>query len=263
MSPTEKTEFVRELLKTHRMAGKDISTEPALIADWLEEFDSYPCPALLAALRKHRQKSPHTPKPADIYGYLDGAKAEDGRPSGNEAWGMLIGVIRDERITGVMTDEIRSAWGICQPILDLGDDVGARMAFLAAYEREIGIARQNRQPARWTVTLGTDRHGRQAAIEAAVSARRISQEHAHSLLPGVQTSSLSQIAGLLEGPDASAQDVKTAERLRALASMLRNSSAAAEQEREEVREAARLKEAEQKARIAEMLADDGQNAACG
>lgn len=265
MSPTEKTEFVRELLKTCRMAGKDISADPTLIADWLEEFDRYPVTALIAALQKHRQKSPHSPKPADVYGYLDGAKADDGRPSGNEAWGLLIGVIHDERLTGVLSDEMREAWGICQPILDLGDEVGARMAFLAAYEREVSQARQQRRPARWTVTLGTDPASRSGALQAAVNARRISCDYARALLPGVPIASLNQVAGLLEGPTSPKSDVETAARLRALAAMIRSSSAAAEQQRNEERARARAAEAEQKRRIEAMLdahiAPDGQEAA--
>lgn len=107
MSPTEKQAFVTLLVKAFRMAGKDITGDPEAVADWMDEFADYPIPALDTAFRRHRRESVYPPKPADIYRYLDGQQAADGRPSADEAWGLLLRLIRDERETGVLSDEMR------------------------------------------------------------------------------------------------------------------------------------------------------------
>jgi len=79
------------------------------------------------------------PKPADIAAVLQkGDKAEGrARPrrlGGNEAWAIAMTCV-DERKTVVWTNEIASAWDIARPVLDMGDKVGARMAFLESYDR--------------------------------------------------------------------------------------------------------------------------------
>jgi hypothetical protein len=68
---------------------------------------------------------------------------------------MLLRVIRDERETGVLSDEMRIGWAACQPILDLGDEVGARLAFRESYTHEVENARKIAVAPRWTPTLGT------------------------------------------------------------------------------------------------------------
>ena len=44
--------------------------------------------------------------------------------------------------TGVLTDEMRIGWATCQPILDQGNEIGARLAFRETYAREVGMARK-------------------------------------------------------------------------------------------------------------------------
>lgn len=252
MRAEDKTAFGALLLKAFRFAGKDVDAE--LAADWFDEFQDYPLAALDAAFRRHRRESPHPPKPADLYRYLDGEAAADGRPGGDEAWGLLLRQVRDERETGVLSDEMRAAWAVCQPILDARDAVGARRCFLEVYAQAVASARERHAPARWTVTLGSDQRLREERLRQAVMAGRISADHARSLLPGPDTGSLEQVAGLLEGPDAPRQDAETAARLRALAALLRKSRADDEAERQAERERRRAAEAERKKRIDERLA---------
>ena len=82
------------------------------------------------------------PKPGDIVKHIETAQDNDNRPSADEAWGILIRLIRDERETGVLSDEMREGWATCQPILDLGDEVGTRLAFRETYHREVEKARK-------------------------------------------------------------------------------------------------------------------------
>lgn len=251
MAPADKHEFGRLLVKAFRFAGKDVG--PELAADWYDEFQNYPLAALAAAFRRHRRESPHAPKPADLYRYLDGGAADDSRPGGEEAWGMLLGLARDERETGVLSDEMRAAWAVCQPLLDARDAIGARRCFLEVYAREVTAARERHVPARWTVTLGSDQRLREIRLRQAVDAGRVGADHARSLLPGPDTDSLEQVAGLLEGPDAPRSDAETARRLRALAALLRRSRAEDEVRCQLERERQRAEEAAHKRRIDEML----------
>ena len=50
--------------------------------------------------------------------------------------------LADERETGVLTEEMRIGWTTCQPILDQGDEFGARLAFRGTYAREVEKARK-------------------------------------------------------------------------------------------------------------------------
>ena len=145
----------------------------------------------------------------------------DGHPGPDEAWGLLLRLISDERETGVLTEQMRAGWEACQPILDLGDEVGARMCFLDVYRRRIQDARQSGSQAHWTVTLA-DPQLRIQRLSETVAACRIDADQARWLLPGPTPASLAQVAGLLEGPDASPQDLTTSQRLRDLAQMLRD-----------------------------------------
>ncbi len=124
----------------------------------------------------------------------------------------------------MLTDEMREAWAACGAILASGDQIGARRCFIEVYQRHVREADQNGAVARWSVTLGTDARLREARLKEAVEARRISLDQVRALLPGPAPASISKVAGLLEGPDASEQDARTAARLRALAALLRSIS---------------------------------------
>lgn len=104
----------------------------------------------------------------------------DGRPEPDEAWAMCP---KGEAETVVWTDEMivanRAAW----PLLEDGDRIAARKAFLDVYRREVAVARSMNRPVRWSVSMGHDVGGRVSAIMAAVDAGRLSVERALTLLP--------------------------------------------------------------------------------
>lgn len=254
MLHTDKPAFAAIMLKTWRFYGK--TADPETAADWYDILESYPLDAVASAFRRHltdTERGQYLPKPADVIRFLDGAQADDGRPGGDEAWGMLLRLVRDERETGVLSDEIREAWSACGPILDAGDEIGARRCFLEVYSRMVTESRRSRKFARWTVTLGVDPTLRLKRLKEAVEARRIDSEHARSLLPGPSAVSLDQVAGLLEGPTASEGDAKMAERLRGLAAMLRSSMTDDREQRRRERAAALAAETAEKARIADLV----------
>ncbi|NNB26316.1 hypothetical protein [Pseudomonas fragi] len=67
----------------------------------------------------------------------------DGRPEPNEAWAIAV-TAADEDNSVVLTEEILLALGAARPVLNAGDAVGARMAFLNAYQRL--VAGHHRDP---------------------------------------------------------------------------------------------------------------------
>ena len=90
---------------------------------------------------------------------------------------------RDESATVVWTQDMASAWGIALPLLEEGDQVAARMAFVEQYRKLVQAARDRGEPARWTPSLGTDVGGRERALMDAVERGRLTAPHVAGLLP--------------------------------------------------------------------------------
>jgi hypothetical protein len=126
------------------------------------------------------------PLPADVIAQIERRAADDGRPGAEEAWATAIRGA-DEAETIVWTNETAAAWSIAKPVFDLGDEVGARMAFKDAYGRLVAAARAGGKAAVWQPSLGHDPQRRAAALGTAV---------ASGLLPAPS------VAGLLPPPEA-------------------------------------------------------------
>lgn len=103
------------------------------------------------------------PKPADIVAQIDGLVADDGRPGAEEAWAMACRAA-DESETVVWSEEMAQAFEVCQPLLQMGDQIGARMTFKESYLRQVEDARRLRRPVSWTASLGYDQNKRSAAL---------------------------------------------------------------------------------------------------
>lgn len=112
------------------------------------------------------------PVPADIIAQLEGRARDDGRPEADEAWAMAMRA-QDEGATVVWTDETAEAWGAALPVLLAGDEVGARMAFRAAYSRLVDGARKFGRHVRWTASLGHNKAEQQQVIAQHVQLGRL------------------------------------------------------------------------------------------
>ncbi|NJM13717.1 MAG: hypothetical protein HC889_19350 [Synechococcaceae cyanobacterium SM1_2_3] len=156
MKSTDKEAF--GIAFTECMAVYEKAVTPALLTVWFASLQAYEWAAVQAAFGRYitdPRDCRFAPKPGDIIRHIELAGASDNRPGADEAWGMLLRVIGDERETGVLSDEMRIGWTACQPIFDLGDEVGARLAFRESYHREVENARKMAVALRWTPTLGT------------------------------------------------------------------------------------------------------------
>lgn len=131
---------------------------------------------------KDPKRGKFAPVPADIIAAIEGLVANDGRPGAEEAWAISVRSMV-EADTIVWTDEMAIAWGIASPIMGMGDEVGARMAFREAYVRLVDEARVARRPVSWSASLGHDRDQREIAIAHAANLGRIEAPQA-TLLPG-------------------------------------------------------------------------------
>lgn len=201
------------IVATAETLGQTISATAAeMMADDLAEFGRDEIKAALRACRRELAGK------LTLSAILQRIHAEDGRPGRDEAWAIALQA-GDERDTVVLTGEIMAALQVARPILEARDKVGARMAFLGAYDRLIAHARQEAQPVKWEVSLGFDPDLRIRAIEQARNLGRLPAAEASRLLLQYAQEAPSPnglaIAGLLTG-NSSKPDPQTREKLRAI-----------------------------------------------
>lgn len=148
--------------------------------------------------RQHPERGRFSPLPADLIAVIE-ERVRAAWPSADEAWATALQA-SDESTTVIWSEESARALVVAKPILDMGDKVGARMAFKGAYDRELQRAlREVRAPV-IQISLGHDAQGRIDVLEHAVSTGRISRTQAAPLLEGAQKALSAQsvaIAGLI------------------------------------------------------------------
>ncbi len=137
------------------------------------DLSPYPPPQVLGALARCRKELKGRLTVADVVSRL-----EDGRPGPEEAWAALP---HDEAQSVVWTEEMAGAWGVALALIEEGERVAARMAFLESYRGRVQKARDAALPVRWTVSFGTYAEARQVALDSALRLGRISPARALEL----------------------------------------------------------------------------------
>lgn len=240
--------------------------EAALNVYWTA-LQRYPFAQVEAAMQAHisdAERGKWMPKVADIVAQIQAATPDDGHPSPDEAWGVIAQIIDNEKETAFLTEPMREAWAGCSAILELGDEVGARMCFREVYAKAVSKARRGGIAPRWLPTIGTDPEKRAEAARSALAAGKITQEQASALLPAPEPA---RVMGLLASAAAAAKDPDTARKgLEALkAAVQRMETRAAREEQERLERLAREREELQRLRdaaVAELLAkQSGEQAA--
>jgi hypothetical protein len=166
-----------------------VATQKAMFFRALSAYSLTTVQAAFDAHVKDEQRGRFAPLPADLLAQIKTAFEADGRPAADEAWSIAI-TADDEASTVVWTEETAEAWGIARPVYVRGDEVGARMAFKAAYSRLVDAARARREPIRWQASIGHDEATRDSALTLAVEAGRLPVAY----LPAPR----GPVAGLLE-----------------------------------------------------------------
>jgi hypothetical protein len=180
MSPDDITEFTELLDGTCALlTGGKYSPNDSSTTIFFCTLAGFPMADVRAGFAEHVRRSRFSPTPNDI---LELLSTNDGRPGPEEAWA-IAACAADEEATVVWTQEMRDAFALARPVMQLGDEVGARMAFKEAYTRLVGQARQHGLPCQWAVTEGHDAELRRVAVERALAlGRRLdASEHAHIL----------------------------------------------------------------------------------
>lgn len=257
LSELQQEHLLASLYATAEILDQQLQPRAAalMVAD-LKIYDEQPLAEALSAVRRAGQKL----TPENVIRHL---VTQDGRPEANEAWAIAM-TSYDEAETVLMTPEIQQAAGSAESVFRAGDKIGARMAFIATYERLVTTARQVGTPLAWSLSLGHDAERRASAIESAERLGRLPAPQAQALLAhhavGQITAEGRAIVGLLAAPSADGllaltADERTREALKAEAGegkcsldvreqlqRIRQSMAASRGQKDEERRIAKLKE---------------------
>ena len=194
--------LLEQLIGTAELLGQQMTpTAAAMLAD---DLSAYPRELLAKALARVRTEHTGRLTPKAILDRIDEVM---GRPAANEAWALASRAL-DERETVVWTSEMDDAWALARPLAAEGDMVGARMAFIAAYERAVRTAREERRLPVVRVSMGWDAKLREVAVQKAVERGLLSstqgQEYAQPALVNNVFNPVALLAGRIEpAPNAS------------------------------------------------------------
>lgn len=230
LSSDDIAELAGAICATAETLGQTISATAAKLM--AEDLSVYPPADIRKALQACRRELTGKLTLAAVLQRID---AEDGRPGKDEAWAIAM-TTNDEFETVVLTDEIQLALAAAKPVLDAGDKVGARMAFISAYERLVGQAREDKKHVNWNVSVGFDANRRTQAITKAVQMQRIPQERAQQYLADLSVAPVTEdgraVVALLTG-EVARPSPKLREKLAAVKdSMLAMRQASAEEKTE-------------------------------
>lgn len=241
MTLEEKEHVLRTLVATAEVMGGEMKPTTALVM--AQDLDEYPFHEVMTALNRVRKEA--TGK-LTLKAIIDMLSPGRDWLSANEAWSLALPAA-DERNTVVWTREARDAFNIALPLLEEGDKIGARMAFIAAYERSVSIAKAAGGAPNVEVSEGWDKQLRAVAVDQAVN---------RGLLPPPRKEEA------LALPNLSPEQVKDnrarmAELMRTWRESMRQSEAEAEAEQARQRQEARQKfEAHRDEVVAQALAMD-------
>lgn len=186
MQPSEIEKFSRMLGGVFEIYGRQ-APSPEARAVWWKLLQPHALADVGRAFSEYTRTEPKfPPTPAQILEML-GENGGDGRPEADEAWAIALRAA-DEAVTVVWTAEIAAAFEAARPVLDAGDEVGARMAFKAAYARIVAEARASATPARWVASLGHDPAQRTDTLQLAVAQGLLPAPHVQALLPAPEVS---------------------------------------------------------------------------
>lgn len=163
MDCSDKTALGKVLTRLGLNYGRAINDEMVdLFYDALQEYD---LDAIRHAASQLVKTHKHFPVIADFIDLLDDTGHQ--HLGADKAWSVAIRMLNDDD-TVIATDEIRMAWAAALPVLQLGDEIGARMAFRDAYNRM-----DKTQPPKWNISPGNDARLRRERVVEAVRLGRL------------------------------------------------------------------------------------------
>lgn len=177
LTKTDAEELLEQLYATAEVLGSEI--KPAAASLMIRDLRQYQRSEIEQSLARCRSELTGRLTLAAI---LERMPSADAYLSANEAWALALSG-QDELDTIVWTQEIANAMGAADRVLEIGDKVGARMTFIATYEREIAKAKAEGRKPQWIVSLGLSQERRQEAIQEAVKKGLLEAPKVEHLLP--------------------------------------------------------------------------------
>lgn len=177
LTKTDAEELLEQLYATAEVLGSEIKPAAAMLM--IRDLRQHQRAEIEQALARCRSELTGRLTLAAI---LERMPSADAFLSANEAWALAL-TGQDDMETIVWTQEIATAMGVASPVLQLGDKVGARMAFIGAYEREVAAAKAEGRKPEWMVSLGYSPERRQTAIDEAVKKGLLEAPKVEHLLP--------------------------------------------------------------------------------
>jgi len=168
------SELLQAIAVTAELTGTQLSEPAARV--FLQDLSKYPLSQVLGALVRCRREVKGRLTLADVISRLD-----DGRPGPEEAWAQVSGVTEADTI--VWTYEMQQAHGKVSGMIEDGETIPARMAFLERYRYLCQFARDGGMAVQWIVSLGHDRKGREGPVMEAVEQGKLTAERAMTYLP--------------------------------------------------------------------------------
>lgn len=200
----EQDKLVDLLVVTAEVIGDQLSLNAALYM--VQDLDFYPLPVLEKALASCRRELKSKLSLAAVLERID-----DGHPAPNEAWAVAIQAA-DERATLVWTTITQQAWNVARPLVEAGDKIAARPAFLEAYARLLKEARAERQVATFTPSLGFDASTRSAVLSEAVTKGLLQHEavsqHLQLAAPAPTFNAVALLAGKVEAAPGANEKIR-------------------------------------------------------
>lgn len=161
MTESEQDRVLQLLVATAEIMGTEL--KPAALMMMVSDLAEYEFKAVANALTRCRKELSGK---LTLKAILEVLAPAGGWLTANEAWSRALPAA-NERNTVVWTTEARRAWFVALPMIEAGDKVGARMAFIAAYDREVSNAKNAGQKPQHEVSPGDDALLRDAAIQKA------------------------------------------------------------------------------------------------
>lgn len=159
MIDSEKNEFLAVINKTADLYDKKIQLERVSV--YWSALQHRSLNDIKGAINRHVQDAERGrffPLPADISAQLPNEL--NAWLNANEAWAACP---KDESVSAAMCDEISQSLFIAQDLINMGDMIAARMAFIEHYNRLIEDAKRENKKPKWFPSYGDNKEGRQIA----------------------------------------------------------------------------------------------------
>jgi len=147
MLDSDLQKFKAMLKEIHAMYNRELTAMTAKM--WLGVMRPYSIEAIDGAFQAYLRSGTRCPVPADILSFLPDPLGHVGP---EEAWNMAP---KSDRDCGYVTDQIMTAVSAADDSIERGDLIGARMAFVEAYKRELGKAQASGLVARYWYSEAT------------------------------------------------------------------------------------------------------------